>query len=170
MEAGNEEAIRGLLGALEAEPEMEILVLEMVNGGGGGGSQTRAGEAGWNTRSQPEGCGCSLLQGGSGAKGAQSVSGMGTHRSDSPLAEGHPPGRLRELSRQQLTVLGVRVSAQLSTRGQRVLSTDQLRGKRAAPCGRNVGCREGPTVTLMSLGVGNHRVANWARITAPASQ
>lgn len=36
MEAGNEEAIRGLLGALEAEPEMEILVLEMVNGGGGG--------------------------------------------------------------------------------------------------------------------------------------
>lgn len=36
MEAGNEEAIRGLSGALEAEPEMGILVLEMVNGGGGG--------------------------------------------------------------------------------------------------------------------------------------
>lgn len=36
----------------------------------------------------------------------QSVTGMGTPRDDSPLAEGHPPGRLRELCRQRLMALG----------------------------------------------------------------
>lgn len=164
MEARHEEAVWG---ALEAEPEMGILVLEIIKGG----SRTGVGVAGWNGRSKPRRMWVQPPPRDSGAQGAHSQSrAWGPPETTPPWQRAIPQDGCGNCADNGSRPWGMRMSAQLSTWGQRVSSTDQLRVKRAVPCGWNMGCREGSMETLMSLEVGNYRIATWARITAPASQ